>query len=165
MNIQPNPTQSDAFIIMMKSRPERDFNPYEILMNYLDIYVKEDKTKFTLIRDLRIEYIKRTVCNYYSLSFDEVNNNCREKDVMEIKQFIQYFCRKKARATYKRIGKIFTYKTKYKGKSNTGIDHTTVMSNERKVQDLIDTDKVIAAKYKDITAIIENDINNGIIRF
>lgn len=164
MNIQPNPTQSDAFIIMIKSRPERDFNPYEILMNYLDIYVQEDKTKFQAIRDLRIEYIKRTVCNYYSLAFEEVNNGSRERDVIEIKQFIQFLCRKYARATYKRIGNIFTYKTKYRG-NEKGLDHTSVMSNERKIQDLIDTDKVVRAKYLEITAIIENDINNGIIRF
>lgn len=141
-----------------------EFNPYETLKNYLDIYVKEDKIKSKVIQDLRIEYIKRVVCNYYSLTFEDINNGCRERDIIEIKQFIQFFCRKYAKATYKRIGKIFTYKTKYRG-NEKGLDHTSVMSNERKIQGLISIEKVTKARYREMTNIIEADIEKGIIKF
>lgn len=159
------PTQSDAFISMMKNRPEIDFNPYEILKNYLDIYVKEDKLKSKLILDLRIEYIKRTVCNYYSVTFDEINTGVRDTDIVEIRQMIQIFCREVVKAKYKRIGNIFSYSTVYRGNQTKGLDHTTVMSNIRKLQDLMYTEKIIAARYKDLCDIIQSDINNGIIKF
>jgi chromosomal replication initiation ATPase DnaA len=168
MKTQPNLTQSDVFISMMKEQPKKEFNPYETLLNYLNIYVKECEGKEKKIKEsilnLRIEYIKRVVCNYHLVTFEQINNESRERDTIEIKQFIQFFCRMYAKATYKRIGNVFSYKRKYWQKEK-GIDHTTVISNERKIQDLIETDRTIAAKYKDITAIIENDINNGIIRF
>ncbi|MBQ1508777.1 MAG: chromosomal replication initiator protein DnaA, partial [Erysipelotrichaceae bacterium] len=79
--------------------------------------------------ELNISAIRRTVCDYYNLTKQQIISKNRTKNIANARNIAMYLCRKLLDAPYKDIGNEF-------GKR----DHTTVMSSCDRVEQLIKTD-------------------------
>ncbi len=79
--------------------------------------------------ELNISAIRRTVCDYYNLTKQQIVSKNRTKNIANARNIAMYLCRKLLDAPYKDIGNEF-------GKR----DHTTVMSSCDRVEQLIKTD-------------------------
>ena len=79
--------------------------------------------------ELNIAAIRRTVCDYYNLTKQQIVSKNRTKNIANARNIAMYLCRKLLDAPYKDIGNEF-------GKR----DHTTVMSSCDRVEQLIKTD-------------------------
>lgn len=79
--------------------------------------------------DLNIAKIRKTVCDYYNITKQQIISPNRTKNIATPRQIAMYLCRKLIDAPYKEIGNEF-------GKR----DHSTVISSIEKVENLIKTD-------------------------
>ena len=79
--------------------------------------------------ELNISAIRRTVCDYYNLTKQQIVSKNRTKNIANARNIAMYLCRKLLDAPYKDNGNEF-------GKR----DHTTVMSSCDRVEQLIKTD-------------------------
>ncbi len=96
-------------------------SPYAIVGVNIE---KKPKTKPS------IQVIEELVCKYYKIEPDILHVRCRRREVVKAKQTIMYLCRKHTDETLRSIGDFFG-----------GYDHTSVLSNARTAQNIIDTDE------------------------
>ena len=95
--------------------------------------------------ELTIKNIRKAVCDYYSLTKDQIVSANRTKNIANARHIAMYLCRKLLDAPYKEIGDEF-------GKR----DHTTVMSSCEKVEKLLDSDPLYLK--------VINELENRIVK-
>ncbi|MDR2293322.1 MAG: chromosomal replication initiator protein DnaA [Prevotellaceae bacterium] len=98
-------------------------------------------------REISIDKIKRTVCDYFGLSLDVMYSKVRKREIVQARQIAMYFARKMTKQSLALIGSEIG-----------GKDHATVLHSCRTVEDLYDTDK----SYRQHIIEIEKRINNSI---
>ena len=69
------------------------------------------------------------ICNGEKITFDQINVDCRDGDLVFVRQLIMYFARKKKVGSLAVIGRRFNK------------DHATVLHAERSIENYIATDK------------------------
>jgi len=86
-----------------------------------------------------IDYIIEVVCDYYKLTFDDINNRLKSRGVVICRQFIHYFAWKQTLLSLAVIGE------------RSGLRHyATVIHSIKTIQNLIETDKKIAQQFNDL---------------
>jgi chromosomal replication initiator protein len=89
-----------------------------------------DKLVLTTKRDISIDEIKKTVCEFFELSHDKLLSNTKKREIAQARQIAMYLSKNHTKYSAVQIG------TQIGGK-----DHTTVLYACKVVQNLIDTDK------------------------
>ena len=81
-------------------------------------------------REISIDYIQKLVCDYFSVSVEQVKSKTRKREIVQARQISMYFAKDLTKASLKNIGMYFG-----------GRDHSTVIHACQTVNDLIETDK------------------------
>jgi chromosomal replication initiator protein len=89
-----------------------------------------DKLVSTAKRDLSIEEVKKTVCEFFELSHDQLLANTKKREIAQARQIAMYLSKKHTKYSAVQIGAQIG-----------GKDHTTVLYAGKVIQNLIDTDK------------------------
>ena len=89
-----------------------------------------DKFVRSSAKEISIDYIKNIVCDYFSITVDEINSKTRKREIVQARQLAMYFSKKHTKASLANIGMQCGNK-----------DHATVLHAYRTVTDLLDTDK------------------------
>jgi chromosomal replication initiator protein len=89
-----------------------------------------DKLVLTAKRDISIDEIKKTVCEFFELSHDKLLSNTKKREVAQARQIAMYLSKNHTKYSATQIGVQIGRK-----------DHTTVLYACKVIQNLIDTDK------------------------
>jgi len=90
-------------------------------------------------KELTIEQIRDTVCEYFKLSIDAISTKSRKLEVVQARQIAMYLSKQLTKSSLSTIGN-------YIGKR----DHATVLHACKKVVDLMDTDKLFRKNVLEI---------------
>ena len=82
------------------------------------------------VREITIDYITKTVCDYFNLSVDSLIVNTRKRETVQARQIAMYFSKSLTKSSLASIGSQIG-----------GKDHATVLHACRTVANLKDTDK------------------------
>lgn len=99
--------------------------------------------------ELTISKIRRTVCDYYNFSKQQICSKVRTKNIANARHIAIYLCRKLLDAPYETIGNEF-------GKR----DHATIMNSCERVESLIKSDPLYLKAIQEIEAKLNTSINN-----
>ncbi|MDR2027423.1 MAG: chromosomal replication initiator protein DnaA [Prevotellaceae bacterium] len=89
-----------------------------------------DKLVNTAKRDITIDEIKKTVCEYFGMTLDKLLSNTRKREIVLSRQIAMYLSKNHTKYSSIQIGDQIG-----------GKDHTTVLHAWKTVKNLIDTDK------------------------
>jgi chromosomal replication initiator protein len=90
-----------------------------------------DKLVNTVKRDISIDEIKKTVCEFFEMSHEQLLSNTRKREIVQARQIAMF------------LSKNYTkYSAVQIGAQIGGKDHTTVLHACKTVQNLMDTDKI-----------------------
>lgn len=98
-----------------------------------------DKYAKSINREITIEMIQKTVCEYYNITPEELKAKTRRREIVQPRQIIMYFAKKYTKASLQTIGAMCG-----------GKDHTTVLHACRNIKDLEQTDKKVRADIEEI---------------
>ena len=82
-----------------------------------------------MIGEVGIDFIQKTVADYYSIQVDELKDKTRKKEIVIARQVSMYFCKDFTNHSLKSIGYHFG-----------GRDHSTVIHAIQTVNDIMETD-------------------------
>ena len=91
-------------------------------------------------REITVEKIRDTVCQYFNLSVDAISTKSRKREVVQTRQIAMYLSRQMTKSPLSTIGLLI-------GKR----DHATVLHAEKTVGDLMQIDKSFRAQVDEIT--------------
>ena len=103
----------------------------------LKVYVKLTQ------REITIENIVKTVCDYYNIELDTFNSAKRTRDVAQARQVAMYLSKQHTKSPLTVIGS-----------SIGGRNHATVLHSCKAVADMMDTDKQFKMQIEDIEKIV-----------
>lgn len=81
-------------------------------------------------REVSVEYIQKTVCEYIGISIELLKENTRKREVVNARQISMYLAKKYTKNSLKEIGRHFGNK-----------DHSTVIHSIQVVDNLLEVDK------------------------
>lgn len=113
---------------------------------------KENITPSIMSESQQMRYamdIIKTTCNYYSIAYETICKKDRHRDIVTICQISCWIIRKKM-PTMPLINIASLFGNRYSGK--LGFDHSAIIHNRNKMQDLIDTDYQIK---EDVDALLK----------
>ncbi|MBI3887504.1 hypothetical protein HY310_00355 [Candidatus Microgenomates bacterium] len=122
-------------IIMYSQTKKQEINT-ELISEVLKIPIKNPSSHL----DARV--VLETVCNYYTLPMKLIKGEKRDKSIALPRQIIMYLLKKKTRMTLDEIGD-------YLG----GRDHTTIMHGVEKIENMLESDNMIAS---DVDKIVDS---------
>lgn len=167
-NHKHNHTQGQIISKCLKTDiPENPKTSIQVVKNYLDKICPNEYESYEAIRTLRMNYIARVVCNYHKITFDEVNVLSRKREIVSIRQCINYFIKEYCkRYALVKIGELWTFAhhTK-KGVKYSGHDHSTIIASVNTYRDTFETEKSVQRDHYIIDRQIQEDIKNGLIDF
>jgi chromosomal replication initiator protein len=102
----------------------------------------------TMSREVSIDYIQKTVCEYYNLPVEMLKEKTRKRMVVQARQLSMFLAKNYTKNSLKVIGKHFG-----------GRDHSTVIHSCQAVQNLIDTDQEFRESVNDIQKKIQMSIS------
>ena len=91
--------------------------------------------------EISVDYIQKTVCNYYGMQTDTLNSKSRKREIVQARQIAMYFSKQLTNSSLSTIGSIIGKK-----------DHATVLHACKTINNLIETDKEIKSQIKAIEA-------------
>lgn len=91
-------------------------------------------------KEISIDYIQRTVCDYFKIPIDEIQSKTRKRDVVQARQLAMYFAKKFTKASLSSIGTQIGNR-----------DHATVLHACKTVKNLSETDKVFRGYVEDLS--------------
>ena len=103
----------------------------------LKVYVKLTQ------REITIDHIVRTVCEYYDIDEDTFNSSKRTRDVAQARQVAMYLAKQHTKSPLTVIGS-----------SIGGRNHATVLHSCKAVADMMDTDKSFKAQIEEIEKLV-----------
>lgn len=98
-----------------------------------------DKFVKNTAREVSIDYIQKTVCDYFSLSIDDLKSKTRKREIVQARQIAMYFSKKMTKSSLASIGAFCG-----------GKDHATVLHACRTVLNLSETDKQFKGFIEDL---------------
>jgi chromosomal replication initiator protein len=81
-------------------------------------------------REVSVEYIQKTVCEFIGISTELLKENTRKREVVNARQISMYLAKKYTKNSLKEIGRHFGNK-----------DHSTVIHSIQVVENLLEVDK------------------------
>ncbi len=105
----------------------------DLAKQIIDRYIK------TSSREITIDLIQKTVCDYFNLPIDSINSKTRKREIVQARQLAMYFSKKMTKASLALIGMQCGRK-----------DHATVLHACRTVKNLSETDKQFSHWIKEI---------------
>jgi len=91
-------------------------------------------------REISIDYIQKLVCDFYSISVEQVKSKTRKREIVQARQISMFFAKDLTKSSLKNIGMHFG-----------GRDHSTVIHACQTVNDLIETDKKFRGDVEEIS--------------
>ncbi|HRO75477.1 MAG TPA: chromosomal replication initiator protein DnaA [Crocinitomicaceae bacterium] len=98
-----------------------------------------DKFVKNTAREVSIDYIQKIVCDYFSLSIDDLKSKTRKREIVQARQIAMYFSKKMTKSSLASIGAFCG-----------GKDHATVLHACRTVLNLSETDKQFKGFIEDL---------------
>ena len=94
----------------------------------------------TARKEISIDYIQKTVCEYFKVKIEDIQSKTRKRDVVQARQLAMYFAKQYTKASLASIGTQI-------GKR----DHATVLHACKTVKNLQETDKQFRGYIEDIS--------------
>jgi len=124
--------------VMAHSTVEHDKPIVQIAAEITDKIVSDTQ------RELNIEHVKNTVCEYFNISHEDIISSSRKRQIVQARQIAMYLSR----------NLISNCSLATIGAEIGGKDHATVLHSCTTVQDLMSTDKVYRKYVSDLEAIL-----------
>ena len=125
-NISNNIRELEAVLISLYA--QSTLNKKEITTELARMMV--EKLISTSKKEITIDYIQKTVCDYYKIPLDQIQGKTRKREIVQARQVSMYFSKNLTKASLASIGSHIG-----------GKDHATVLHACKTVNNLIDTDK------------------------
>ncbi len=116
---------------------ESTLNKKDITLNL--VKSKVEKLIKSTKKDISIEYIQETVCEYFKIPLELLKSKTRKREIVQTRQIAMYFAKNFTKASLANIG------MKIGGK-----DHATVLHACKTVNNLIETDKRFKSDVEEI---------------
>ncbi len=100
----------------------------DLAIDVIDKLVKNTK------REVSIDFIQETVCNYFNINVEQLKSKTRKREIVQSRQIAMYFAKTLTKSSLATIGAQIG-----------GKDHATVLHACKTVNNLLDTDK----RFKD----------------
>lgn len=91
-------------------------------------------------KEISIDYIQKTVCDYFKIPMDQLQSKTRKRDVVQARQLAMFFAKKYTKASLQNIGNKIGNR-----------DHATVLHAVKTVSNLSETDKIFRGYVEDIS--------------
>lgn len=99
-----------------------------------------DKIVICNTKEISIDYIQKVVCDYFSISVDDLNSKSRKRDIVQARQLAMFFSKEMTKASLATIGLHCGNK-----------DHATVLHACRTVSNLLETDRVFKSYHEELS--------------
>jgi chromosomal replication initiator protein len=126
INITNNIRERESALISLYA--QSTLNKKEITLDLAKLMV--EKLVSTPKRKITIDYIQKTVCDYYKIPCDLIQGKTRKREIVQARQVSMFFSKSLTKASLASIGSHIG-----------GKDHATVLHACKTVNNLIDTDK------------------------
>ncbi len=123
-------------ILAQSSMNKKDIT-LNLAANVIDRFVKQTP------REITIENIQKTVCNYFDLPLDKLKSKSRKRETVQARQLAMYFSKMYTKSSLAVIGNKCGNK-----------DHATVLHACKTVKNLVDTDKQFKKYVEEIDKMI-----------
>jgi len=143
-NINTNVRELEAALISLLAQAslnKKDVD-VELAKKIIKNFVK------TMSREVSIDYIQKTVCEYFNVPVETLKEKTRKRMVVQARQLSMFLAKNYTKNSLKVIGKHFG-----------GRDHSTVIHSCQAVQNLIDTDQEFRESVSDIQKKIQMSIS------
>ncbi|MDI9538432.1 MAG: chromosomal replication initiator protein DnaA [Bacteroidota bacterium] len=100
-----------------------------------------EKLVRTQQREMSVDFIKQTVCNYYGLDVESLQSKTRKREIVQARQIAMYFSKSLTNNSLSAIGSKIGKK-----------DHATVLHACKTISNLIETDKEFKSQIREIEA-------------
>ena len=142
-NINTNVRELEAALISLLA--QASLNKKEVDLDLAKKIIKNFVK--TISREVSIDFIQKTVCDYYNVPIDHLKEQTRKRMIVQARQLSMFLAKSYTKNSLKVIGKHFG-----------GRDHSTVIHSCQAVQNLIDTDD----EFKDQVTEIQKKIQMSI---
>jgi len=143
-NINTNIRELEAALISLLA--QASLNKKEVDLDLAKKIIKNFVK--TMSREVSIDYIQKTVCEYFNVPVDTLKEKTRKRMVVQARQLSMFLAKNYTKNSLKVIGKHFG-----------GRDHSTVIHSCQAVQNLIDTDQEFRESVTDIQKKIQMSIS------
>ena len=126
VNITNNIRELESALISLYA--QSTLNKKEITLSLAKLMV--EKLVSAIRREITIDHILKTVCDYYKIPVDLMQGKTRKREVVQARQVSMFFSKSLTKASLSNIGSHIG-----------GKDHATVLHACKTVNNLIDTDK------------------------
>lgn len=100
----------------------------------------------TSTKEISIDTIQRSVCEYFGLNLDSLQDKTRKREVVQARQIAMYFAKMLTKSSLSTIGSMIGKK-----------DHATVLHACKTVNNLMDTDKRFRSQVKEIEKMLKSN--------
>ena len=135
INITNNIRELESALISLYA--QSTLNKKEITLDLAKLMV--EKLVSTPKHEMTIDYIQKTVCDYYKIPIDLVHGKTRKREIVQARQVSMFFSKSLTKASLASIGSHIG-----------GKDHATVLHACKTVNNLIDTDKFFRKQVTEI---------------
>ena len=135
INITNNIRELESALISLYA--QSTLNKKEITLELAKLMV--EKLVSTPKHEITIDYIQKTVCDYYKVPIDLMQGKTRKREVVQARQVSMFFSKGLTKASLASIGSHIG-----------GKDHATVLHACKTVNNLIDTDKHFRNQITDL---------------
>lgn len=143
-NINTNVRELESALISLLA--QASLNKKEIDLDLAKKIIKSFVKSIS--REVSIDYIQKTVCDYFSVPIDTLREKTRKRMIVQARQLSMFLAKNYTKNSLKVIGKHFG-----------GRDHSTVIHSCQAVQNLIDTDQEFREAVADIQKKIQMSIS------
>jgi chromosomal replication initiator protein len=143
-NITTNVRELEGALISLLA--QASLNKREIDIDLAKKIIKNFVKSFS--REVSIDFIQKTVCEYFSVPSDKLREKTRKRAVVQARQLSMFLAKQFTKNSLKVIGKHFG-----------GRDHSTVIHSCQAVRDLMDTDKEFKDAVQDLQKKIQLSIS------
>ncbi len=119
--------------LLAQSTLNKEEVTFETAKRVVDKLVKKEK------RELSIDYISKTICEYYKVDMDILQSKTRKREIVQARQIAMYFSKSLTNSSLSTIGAKIGKK-----------DHATVLHACKTINNLMDTDKELKSQIKEI---------------
>lgn len=134
-NITQNIRELEGALISMLA--QSTLNHREITVDLASEMI--DKLVKNTRKDITIDYIQKTVCEYFGLPTDVLQTKTRKREIVQARQIAMFFSKSLTKSSLSTIGSVIGSK-----------DHATVLHACKTVNNLMDTDKRFKSQIDDI---------------
>lgn len=143
-NINTNVRELEAALISLLA--QASLNKKEVDLDLAKKIIKNFVK--TISREVSIDFIQKTVCDYYNVPIDHLKEQTRKRMIVQARQLSMFLAKSYTKNSLKVIGKHFG-----------GRDHSTVIHSCQAVQNLIDTDDEFKEQVSEIQKKIQMSIS------